>query len=76
MMINSNNLPKFDNMDIATKKRVCIIPCKKQWTNDPDVSLNEVDCMGNNYKKQIRRDPEQAKMLLKQEGLDALFTLL
>ena len=75
-MLNSNSLPKFDMLDIATKNRLCIIPCEKQWKDNPNLHLTEMDCLGNIYKKQVKRDPEQAKMLLKQEGLDALFTML
>ena len=74
--MNSNDLPKIDNMDISTKKRLCLIPCEKEWTDEPDASLHETDYMGNSYRKQIRRDPEQAKRLLEQDGLDAFFKLL
>ena len=30
LMLNSNSLPKFDDLDTATKSRVIIIPCEKQ----------------------------------------------
>ena len=76
LMINSNNLPKFDALDIATKNRLCVIPCDKQWRSSPGLDLVDVDCLGNNYYKQLRRDPEQAKLLMEQDGLDALFTMI
>ena len=76
LMINSNNLPQFDSLDGATKNRLCIIPCEKQWKNRPDLKMLDIDCLGYIYKKQIKRNPEEAKLLLQQEGLDALFTMM
>ena len=30
LMLNSNSLPKFDELDGPTKNRLCIVPCEKQ----------------------------------------------
>ena len=76
LMLNSNSLPKFDELDGPTKNRLCIVPCEKQQKDNPDLSLRAVDCVGNRYLKQLKRDPDQAQLLLQQNGLDALFTIL
>ena len=74
--MNSNSLPQFSSLDIATRNRLCIIPCQKQWKDKPKLNLTEIDCLGNEFKKQIKQNPEQARSLLEQDGLDALFTPL
>ena len=76
LILNSNCFPRFDFLDNATKNRLCLIPCERQFKENPNEQLTEVDCLGHTFKKQIKRDLSLAQRLLSQDGLNALFHIL
>ena len=59
LWLNSNCGPKFDELDPATKNRLVFVPCEKQWKDNPDLNLSAKDCLGNDFKKQLAKDPEK-----------------
>ena len=76
LFLNTNCIPKFDNLDKATLNRILIIPCGKQFKDNPDLDLVACDCLGTSFKKQVKRDKDLASNLLSQDGRDALFYIL
>ena len=76
LFLNTNTISKFDNLDKATLNRILIIPCSKQFKDNPDLDLVACDCLGTSFKKQVKRDNDLASKLLSQDGRDALFYIL
>ena len=74
--LNTNCIPRFDNLDKPTLNRILIIPCEKQFKDNPDLELVGCDCLGNSFKKQVQRDKNLVSKLLSQDGRDALFYIL
>lgn len=74
--LNTNCIAKIDSLDAATVNRILIIPCEKQFKDQPDLRRVAIDCMGRSFGKEMKRNPVLAKQLLEQDGIDALFTIL
>lgn len=76
LVLNTNCITEFDNLDKPTVKRIIIIPCEKQFKDNPDLEHDACDCLGNSFKKQVKRDKNLASKLLSQDGRDAFFYII
>ena len=76
LVLNTNCITEFDNLDKPTVKRIIIIPCEKQFKDNPVLEQVGCDCLGNSFKKQVKRDKNLVSKLLSQAGRDAFFDIL
>ena len=76
LILNTNCITEFDNLDKPTVNRILILPCEKQFKDNPVLELVGCDCLGNSFKKQVKRDKNLVSKLLSQDDRDALFYII